>query len=105
MGSTAIICHAVLRGSSYNEDCNITILSSTFPKRPFLMVTTARTTFFEQNTWHDEVGGAQDTLQEPLGIVPYLRFIKSEIFRDYIVSIGKATDASVERTASISTVH
>lgn len=69
------------------------------------MVTTARTAFFEQNTWHDEVGDAQGTLQEPFDIVPYLRFIKSEIFRDYIVSIGKATDASVERAASISTLH
>jgi hypothetical protein len=47
MCSTVIIYHAVLSGSSYNEDCDITITSSTSPKRPFLVAATAGTAFLE----------------------------------------------------------
>lgn len=99
MCSTFIICHAVLSGSSYNEERNDIIFLSTFPKRPFGS-RHSRNCLFEQNTLYDEVGGAQGTLQELLDVFPYTGFIKSGI-----VSTGTVTDASVELAASIWTLH
>jgi len=60
----------------------------------------SRTAFFEQNTLHDDVGGAQGTLQEPLDVFPYIVFIKSDI-----LPTVKVTDASDQLAASISTFH
>lgn len=89
MCSTVIICHAVLSGSSYNEECNITIFRQLFPNGRFLVAATAGTAFLEQNTLHDAVGGAQGTLQEPLAVFSHIGFIKSDI-----MPTGKVTDGS-----------